>query len=70
MYRNEYKAARELIRANGRYALRWLEQKSKAEMIMLLDIQKRLDPLMERVWWYGQTCSKGQSLLNRYLNTR
>ena len=69
MNRREYKAARELIRANGRYALRWLEPKAAKEMGALLDVQKQLDQLAERVWWYRQTPAKGQSLLNRYRTT-
>lgn len=44
MTRAEYRAARKLLRQNGRYALRWVCQ----EMRNLCDIQDTKDKLAER----------------------
>lgn len=49
MTRNEYKAARRLIRDNGRYALNWIEGSAREELDHLLfNIQDSKDLLEER----------------------
>lgn len=48
MTKNEYRAARRLIRDNGRYALRWLNGVQRAEMTGLVEQQRTADPLAER----------------------
>lgn len=49
MTRNEYKAARRLIRDNGRYALNWIKGQVREELDHLLfNIQDSKDLLAER----------------------
>lgn len=49
MTRTEYRRARRLLRENGRYALRWLDDKTKAAMMHLLfNVQDAQDWLAER----------------------
>lgn len=49
MNRTQYRKARRSIRDNGRFALRWLDAKTRADMEHLLfNIQDRTDPLAER----------------------
>lgn len=50
MTRKEYRAARRLIRANGRYALRWMDDATRAVFDVLCAIQDATDPLVERAW--------------------
>ena len=48
MNKATYRAARRLIRDNGRAALRWMGQQTKDEMARLLDEQDSTDWLKER----------------------
>lgn len=48
MNRRTYRAARRLLRDNGRYALRWLPASSQVAMDRLFSIQDATDPLAER----------------------
>ena len=48
MNRNEYRKARQLIRENGYYALRWMNQRAAETMTTLRDINNQSDPLAER----------------------
>ena len=49
MTRNEYQAARRLIRDNGRYALNWIKGQAREELDHLLfGIQDSKDLLAER----------------------
>lgn len=48
MNRRAYRAARRLVRDNGRAALRWLPQVERQEMDVLLSIQAMTDRLAER----------------------
>ena len=51
MNRNEYKVARQIIRENGYYALRWLTKESAEVMDSLRNIKAATDPLAERAWF-------------------
>ena len=48
MNRRAYRAARRLVRDNGRYALRWLTSDERQEMDALLTIQATTDRLAVR----------------------
>lgn len=48
MNRNEYRQIRQLIRANGRYALQWLTADELVVMEALLAEQDSTDQLAER----------------------
>lgn len=48
MDRKTYRAARRLIRDNGRAALRWMDESVKDEMARLLAIQDTTDWIKER----------------------
>lgn len=48
MNRRAYRAARRLLRDNGRAALRWLAEDERQEMDALLTIQAGTDRLAER----------------------
>ena len=48
MTKRQYRAARQIIRQNGSYALRWLPEPLRSEMERVLDEAKTKDPLQER----------------------
>lgn len=48
MNRKEYRKARQLIRENGYYALRWMNQSTAETMVTLRDINNQSDHLAER----------------------
>lgn len=48
MNRRAYRAARRLVRDNGRYALRWLTSDERQEMDALLTIQATAWPCAPR----------------------
>lgn len=51
MNRRAYRAARRLLRDNGRYALRWMSDDERRTMRALLAIQDSTDRLAERAEW-------------------
>lgn len=63
----QYKAARRLLRENGRCALRWMTEPVRQGMEKVLDMQDRQDDLKERahiVQWCNQqgiTCTPVQT---------
>lgn len=48
MTKIQYRAARRLLRDNGRFALRWMTESVRAEMDRLLTVQDSTDWLVER----------------------
>lgn len=67
MTRTQYKAARRILRENGRNALRWLTEPVRQSMERVLDMQLRQDDLKQRaeiVRWCNQqgiTCTPVQT---------
>lgn len=63
----QYKAARRILRENGRCALRWMTEPVRHGMEKVLDMQARQDDLKERadiVQWCNQqgiTCTPVQT---------
>lgn len=68
MNRKEYKAARRLIRDNGRYALNWIKGKARQELDHLLfNIQDSKDLLEERASIIAYCKREGRTYNFRHL---
>lgn len=68
--RIQYKAARKLIRENGRAALRWMTHEVNACMQRLIDIQDSKDELQERADIVAYCRREGLSCTPRHTASR
>ena len=52
MTKQEYRAARKLLRENGNYALRWMRMSHASIMLQLEALAKKPDPYLYDNWRY------------------
>ena len=70
MTKTAYRTARRLIRANGRYALRWLDAGERETMQLVLERSDLMDPLEERSDILGYCRREGYACNDRHTAAR